>query len=351
MTNIGALWTLVVWGEAIRERKATFPALFQSKAVSRNPLFDKLASGSGIGTTVPLLRDITDTSDEVQKESTAPVANNGIGGALQYFPIMNRVTKFSATALSKQLSGADPLGEVLNQINDTRLKQRQKTFISLLRGLFASAGAAGLAGALTDCRYVNGAGNEIFIEDGAAATDANLFNPDVFIGTKGLMGELGDSLRDGVLLMHSTVKSRLEVLDSLNFKKTVLASELPFTIDSYRDIPVIVSDSLCRAGTATGKVFDTYLLASSTVGYGEKAQAGDVADVASLQYFHDKEANDEFIYDRTRHMQGIAGTRYKGAPADPNNGPTNAELQDRTAWELAFSSAKLCGAVCVRTNG
>lgn len=350
-TTIGQLWIPAIWIPSMRERQATFPALFNSGVVARADLFDQLAAGAGLTANCPLLRDITDTSDELQVENTAPVTDNTIGGAVQIFPLLNRVTKFSSTALAKQLSGADPMTAIIDQMVETKLKQRQSTLIAMLRGLFAAAGANGAAAALSGVRYVNAAGNEPFQENGAAAGEDKLMSPDIFIGAKALMGELGDMLKNGCILMHPNVKARLEILDALNFKTTVRPSELPFDITTYRDIPIFTSTALVRAGTGGGYVYDTYLITKGTVGYGEKPQQGDTTDIASLQYWRDRDLNNELIWDRSRFMLGIAGTKWVGTAANLNNGPTNAELQTAANWNLVFQSANRVGAVCIRTNG
>lgn len=351
-TTIGQLWIPAVWIPAIRERQATFPALFTSGIVVRSPLFDQIASGPGIAANVPLFRDITDTSDEIQVENTAPTVDNTIGSALQLFAQCNRVTKYSSTALAKQLSGDDPMGAITDQIADTKLKQRQKTLVAMLRGLFASAGAADAAGALSAVRYVSPATSaEIFIENGAAAGEDNLFSPDVFINAKALMGELSNTLVNGCLLVHTNIKARLEILDSLNFKTAIMPSEIPYTITTYRGIPIFTSDSLVRDGTGGGYVYDSYLIAKGTVGYGEKPQQGDTIDVASLQYLKDPDLNNEQVWDRSRFLLGVAGTKWVGTAANLNNGPSNVELQTPANWNLVFATANRVGAVCIRTNG
>ena len=354
-TTIGNLFTPAIWVPALRERMATFPALWNAGIVTRADLFDAIAAGPGLGAVVPFLNDITDQSDEVQVENQAPANDNNQPGATQYFPIMNRVKKNSATALSKQLSGVDPMAAIIDQMTDNRLKNRQKTLIAQLRGMFSSIGAGfGAQGYVPGCLdgvKLQYAGQEPFIENGAAAGVGNLFTPDMFIDAAALMGELEDLLKEGCLLVHPNIKARLKKLDALNFKSVVMPSELPWTITTYRDIPIFTSASLVRAGTGGGYVYDTYLIAKGMVAYGEKGQQGDTTDVASLQYWRDRDLNNELIWDRTRFILGVNGTKWVGNPANLNNGPTNAELQNPANWQLVFQTANRVGAVCIRTNG
>jgi hypothetical protein len=351
-TTIGQLWIPAIWVSAMRERQATFPSLFNSGVVARADLFDTIASGPGNSANAPFLKDITDQDDEVQVENQDAANDQTQPGDVQIFPICNRVKKNSSSAMAKQLSGADPMAAIIDQMTMNRLKNRQKTLLAQLRGLFGTGATAnGAAAALSPVRYVGANGQEPFIENGAAAGDSNLFSPDIFEGAVALMGELGDTLKNGCLWLHPNIKARLKVLDSIGFKTLIRPSELPFDVDTYHDIPLFTSTSLVRAGAQGGFVYDTYLLANGTVGYGEKPQQGDTTDVASLQYFRDRGLNNEIVWDRTRFMMGVGLTKWTGVAQNVNGGPTNAELQVPGNWALVGQSANRVGAVCLRTNG
>ena len=346
---LATLWTPAIWIKAMRERQATFPALFNSGTVIQSDLMDGIASGAGTSANIPFLKDITDQDDEVQVEANAPVNDLGAPGDVQNFPILNRVTKNSATAMAATVSGEDPVTHVIESMTARRLKQRQKTLIAILRGLLGTAGANAAAGAaLADVRY-GGTVQEPFTENGAQAADQYLMSPSIFIRSKALMGELQDTLQNGCLLMHPDVKARLEELDALNFKTLIKPSELPFNITTYRDIPLFLSQSLVRAGTQSGFVYDTYLIAKGTVGYGERPQAADTKDLASLAYFYDRDLNDDLIWDRTRFLMGVDGTSWIGNPA--GSSATNAELQTIANWKRVYQTSNRCGVVAIRTNG
>ena len=346
---IANLWVPAVWVQAMRERQATFPALFNSGIVTKSDLFDGIAAGAGTSANVPFLKDITDQTDEIQVEDTAPVTDNGQPGDVQNFPLLNRVTKNSVGALAAAVSGVDPVAAIIDQLTERRLKQRQTALLAMLRGLFGTgATAANAAGPLSAVR-LGGTTSEPFIEAGAGAASDYLFDPDKFIDTVALLGELGNLLKNGCMLVHPNIKARLQKLDALNFKTLRMPSELPFDITTYRDVPMFESVSLVRAGGTNGYVYDTYLIARGTVGYGEKAQAADVKDVASLSYFFDRDKNNDLIWDRTRFIMGVDGTKWTGTPAGQS--ATNAELQTVGNWSLVYQSANRCGVACIRTNG
>lgn len=344
---ISDLWTPAVWVEEMAEKQATFPSLFNSGVVTRNPKMDEIASGAGLTANLPFFKDITDQADEIQVENTAPTTDNGITAGTMVATILNRVTKNSVTALAGSVSGSDPLGAIINQMVERRLKQRQTTLLAMLRGQFASAGAANAAAALSAVR-LGGTTAEPFVEVVGSQTSAHKVSPDMFIDCKALMGELADDLSRGVLWVHPNIKAALEKLDASGFK-TGKPSDLPFDITTYRGIPMFTSEALVRAGTTSGFVYDSYLIAKGVIAYGEKAQEGDTIAVASLQYYADKDKNNEIIYDRTRFLLHTNGLKFTGTPAGQS--ATNAELQTAASWNLQVQSAKRVGAVCFRTNG
>ena len=64
--QLATLWTPDIWIPGIAEKQATFPSLFNSRAVKRTNLLTELASGPGTFANVPFLKDITDQANEVQ---------------------------------------------------------------------------------------------------------------------------------------------------------------------------------------------------------------------------------------------------------------------------------------------
>ena len=324
----------------MREKQATFPVLLNSGVVVDNPKASELASGPGEVATIPFFKDITDQDDEIQVENAEPAVDNKITSGLMKAVACNRVCKSSATAFSAQLSGEDPVGEISAQMVQRRLKQRQKTLLAMIRGAFGSAGVSGVAAPLQAVRV------DAFDESGNDATAEQLMGIELFINAKSLMGELADDLMDGALWIHPTVLAALELADETSFDK---ASRGPWTIRTYRGIPIYVSESLVRAGATSGYVYETYLLAKGIVARGEKPQKTDVVDVAALQMEKKFGLNNEIIYDRTRFVLHMNGLKWVGTPAAES--PSNAELGTIANWNLVLATANRVGAVCIRTNG
>ena len=342
-TTISDLWTPDIWIQGMREKERTAPALLNSGVAVRSPKFDEIASGAGISANIPFYKDITDDADGIQVENTAPTLKE-IASGKQIVPILNRVVGYDVTALAGQVSGSDPVGEILAQLGARRAKGRQSTFISILRGAFGGGDDAnGSASKLTSMRV------ELFDESGADATSDQKMSADAFITAKALLGEVQDGLEQGAILTHPNIVAQLEILDKESFKSGV-ESGLSFTVKAYRGIPIFTSLSLVRAGTTSGYVYETYILGKGTVGIGEKAQSNKVGDVSSLLLDETEIAkNNLSVYDRTRYLVHLNGMKWVGTPAGQS--ATDAELATIGNWDLAVSNADRVGGVLIRTNG
>lgn len=344
-TTISDLWTPDIWIQGTREKAKAFPSLLNSPVVVNAPLFDTIASGAGISANIPFYKDITDDTDEIQVEDTAPT-NGELTSGKQVCPILNRVKSYDATAIAAQVSGAspDPVGEILTQIGNGRVKRRQRTLVSILRGAFGGGSdAKDSASELTSMRV------EAFDESGTDATSDQKMNPDLFIAAKALLGELADGLINGAILTHPNIVAQMEILDKNSFKNGV-ESGLPFTVRTYREIPIYTSNLLVRAGSSNGYVYETYILGPGTIGYGAKPQSSMVGDVAHLIVDETQVAkNNLTVYDRNRYLLHLNGMKWVGTPAGQS--ATDAELATIGNWDLAFSSADRVGGVLIRTNG
>lgn len=341
-TTIANLWVPDIWIQAAREGFDKFPSIFTSGAVARTAVAQSLASGPGQTANMPFFKDISDAvSDDVQTENVEVNVTN-LSADKMVAPILNREFAIGTTALAAQVSGAnpDPVAEIGEILGGIRAKRRNAAALAVLRGYFGSAGAAGGPGALSAMRV------DAFTEDGNNATSAHLISVSRFIDVTALLGELAGGLIPGAILLHPVILAALKKQDVTSFEQV---SRGPFTLTTYRGIPLVESSLLVRAGTTSGFVYETYILAGGVIAYGEKPQVGDQIDVASLQFWQDRMKNNYIVIDRTRFVFHPLGARWVGTPAGQS--ATNAELQNVANWQLALTGATRAGMACLRTNG
>lgn len=341
-TNIANLWTPDVWIQTLDEKLQTFPALVSSPIVIRNEEFDAIAAGGGVAANMPYYKDITDQADGIQVENTQP-SRQGITAGKQITAILNRETANDANALAAQVSGAnpDPIGAIVGQVAIRKQKQRQTVLINILRGVFGfSQAPASANGALKDVRY------DAFSETGASPGPTLLIDVNKFVDACALMGENAETLSGGIL-MHPNIRAALLKQDQISFEH--YSTQEGIRLETYKGLRVFVSKALVRAGGVSGVVYDTYVFTPGTVGWGEKPQAAQTVDVASLSYWEDIQKNVREVYDRSRFLMHVNGTRWIGVPAGQS--ATNAELSTFGNWSLDYTSADRIGIVCIRTNG
>ena len=357
-TSIGNLWIPNIWIRGVNEKAALLPALISSPIVIRNPLFDGIASGGGTSANVPYFHDITDQSDAPQVENTQPTLQV-ITSGLQIAPILNREYAISATALAAQVAqvpGSAPLSPIevmTSQLAFGRQKRRQAVMVNILNGIFGSASAPGGAGAMASVR------NDIFLEAGASPLAAQCISVGAIVNTIAALGELAATTLGGGIMMHSYIRGALLTQDQISFSHystqggTVLAGGAPVVNDNYVEMykgyRVFVSDALVRPGTTSGKVFSTYIFMNGVFAWGEKPQAAQSIDAASLSYWMDVQKNNEELYDRSRFLIHPNGLRWTGTPAGQS--ASNIELSTVGNWALDYSTANRVGIACLRTNG
>jgi hypothetical protein len=335
-TNIAALWNPQIWVQGAAEQMRTLPSVITSGLAVRSGFFDALASGGGTTVNIPAFHDSTDADDHIQVENT-PAVSDALRSLQQIAVMCNREKRWDVTALAAQVSGSDPVRFIMERIGMNRLKNRQKSLISILRGIFGVPGGANgvAAGSLYD----------ITANGGGIGSD-NLIRRTTLTATLTLLGELADAVIDGgIMICHPVIR---EALTGQNTSIALLPADNALVIERYGGLQVFSSNALVT--TVGGiPIYETFVSRKGTFAWGEKPQAGDVIDVASLQMFADKPSNNTFLFDRTRHILHPNGCKWIGVPA--GSSPTNVELQNAANWQYEFDTIDRLGIVSIRSNG
>lgn len=341
IASISNLWNPPIWIGGLAERVTTRPSLINSGILITSPEVKAGAEGEGKEVVIPFLKEVH-ADDDIQVEDNS-ITLNGIASGTQKAPILNRRVGFAATALARASVNKkqDPLMAILDFIADNRLRNRQKTLLASLRGVFGFAAAPNAGSAAFKSLR-----RDIFIEAGASATAANLFSSDEFIKTVGLWGETKDQLDDCVICCHSVIEQAMLLADDIT---TIRDSEGKKRIRTYKDAPVFVTDGLYRAGGTNGSVYDTYIFRRGSVAGGEKDQVSEVGNVAAFLKLEDAFKNNVGYADYTRFILHPQGALWGGTPAGQS--ATNAELATEANWTLGLADIKNAGVACLRTNG
>jgi hypothetical protein len=251
------------------------------------------------------------------------------------------------------VTGEDVVAHITTQLALRRQKMRHATALNILRGLFGSAGASPATGAALLPQL-----NDKFSETGATPVAPNLITTSYVNATIALMGETSSSIQNGAILMHPIIHAALKTIDASSFAS--IPSAMGLRIPTYQGIPVWESALLSRAGTTSGFVFETYFCGPASMAWGEKPQVADDVGVASLQLDRQFATNTTNIFDRSRYLIHVNGTKFIGTPAGQS--ATNAELATLANWQFigtptGASPLPPAGSglgipiACLRTNG
>lgn len=339
-TTVANLWTPSVWVPGLAERLTKRKSLINSGILIGDEKFDAVANGPGTKAEIPFLKE-PDIADEIQAENSDITINNLVAGS-QICAILNRRLGIGVTGLSRAVTGTeDPVSAALNFITDIRLRNRQATLLSQLRGVFGNAAGPGAgAAAFLALR------RDIFSETGASPTAEKLFSSDEFIKTTGLFGETKDDLTGFRITCHSDIGTAMLLQDDI----TVVADSMGKpVVTHYKGAQVFYSDLLVRNGTTSGKVYDTYIFKPGSVAYGEKPQSSEIGEVATFYKIEDALKNNVGFADLTRFVMHPQGAKWVGTPAGQS--ATNAELATEGNWQLALADVKNVRMACLRTNG
>lgn len=349
-TKVSDLWVPQVLQEGMTEPVVERAAFLDSGVVATNEIVTAAASGPGTAIQIPFIVS-PNHDDELQVQDTAP-AMNKLGSGLQVAAITNRVSTLGGTALAGQLSGVKPGGDLISvllaEIQSLRKRQRNRTVLAQVQGLFHTASTpAANTGALKALRL------DQFLEDGGTPLATNLIDSEMMLDAIALSGENSAYFEKGGVMMHSVIANALLKQDQID---VIRNSDGEIILRVWKGLVVTVSDKLVRDGGTSGKVYTTFIFGKGSIAMGDKPQVvggigNPVIDVASLNINADVTKNNAGIYDRTRFILHVQGAKWTGTPADTVGGPTNAEFATYGNWALGAADAKNVRVVCVRTNG
>lgn len=160
---------------------------------------------------------------------------------------------WSASSLTRELAGSDPLAHVRARDDAYWSRRWQRRLISVCKGLLADNIAANGGDMVVN----------VSIADGNAATDANLFSRQSF--ARAIFG-LGDQYQYiTAIAVHSVVLARMVANDDIVY---IRPSQGTLDVPTFMGKRVIVDDGLApTAGGTSGFVYTSILFGQGAIGY------------------------------------------------------------------------------------
>lgn len=282
-------------------------ALIQSGIVEHSAEFDQRASGPNTQVNMPYWEDLSGDAEVMDDDGdTAP---DNIKAEKDIARKLGFVKSWGVNALAAHLSGDDPMGALESLVAGYWAREYQKTLLSVLDGVFASASMA----------------EKVHDISGESGTDA-VFTANTFIDANQLMGDAKDLLTG--VFMHSAVEAHLAKQDLIEYHRD---SEGRIILRTYMGKTVIVDDGVAF-DTQTG-VGEAYLFGAGAIALGNGSdpkieQTELVRKGLSL-------AGEDILVTRRLpllHPRGVKWTE------DSVTGtfPTLAELENGANWERVY---------------
>lgn len=228
--------------------------------------------------------------------------------------ILMRQKAWGNTDLSHVLSGADPMGAVVNLVADWWLAREQRIFLAILKGLLDPA-----AGALKE--HVNDV-------SGGSASGINVDNT---LDAKQLMGDAYASL--GIVFMHSATFTQLQKQQQIT---TEYDSDLKINIDFYLGYRIVVDDGM----PVNSGVYDTYFMGAGAFARVDGSPAGFVGTETERDSIGAK----NYLINRRAmiiHPRGLSWENKGNYTNSDHKYPANADLSNAANWKLVVDAKKV----------
>lgn len=309
-------------------------AIFRSGILKPDAELAGKLSGGGRTFNVPFWNDLDNTEAGVANDDPAANATPGnIGTGKDIARRQVRTRGWSTADLSGILAGADPMQRIRERVTGYWDRQFQRILVKTLTGVFASNVTNNSSDFIKD----------ISNDSAATATAAELVSAEAIIDTKYTSGDAADVYK--VIVMHSTVKKRLEKLNLIDF---VPDSEGRIQFEYYLGLLVVVDDGVYTiAGTNRTKYY-TYLVGPGALGWAEVP----VTTPVEVQRYA-SQGNGmgvEQLWTRRQYVMHPYGIKWTDTSV-AGEFPTNADLANGTNWLRVYAERKQIPISVLITNG
>jgi hypothetical protein len=321
-TLLSALVVPQVFTPYVNLATETKSKLIQSGAIARSSFLDDFLVGGGNVVTMPFNKDLLRSNSNVSSDDDAvtSTATPFTAGSINQHRL-SRNKSWTSTDLAGDITGSDPLQNIVGRVSDYWAWDLQSHVIATLQGVFADNAAAP-----TGSEHV---ANDMTVDvKGASFTlGTTNFTTEALIDTIATMGDSGQNL--STLLVHSVVYYRMLKNDLIDFLPD---SEGKLTIPTFMGLRVVFDDMVTRSAG----VFDSYVLGSGAI------QLGMGSPKTPTEVFRDPSKGNgggvETLYSRTEWIIAPTGTSYVGTATV--GGASVSTLANAASWMRGYPERK-----------
>ena len=305
-TKIADVIVPEVFNPYVIERTAELSALVKSGIIVKDPELDALASAGGRLINMPFWKDLTG-DDEVLTDDGA-LTPGKIESGQDVACLLMRGKAWSVNDLAKALSGDDPMKAIGDLVAEYWARRRQKTLLSILKGVFASSSMSGNV-------------HDISSELGEAA---KISGPS-FIVAKNKLGDASEKLT--AVMMHSAVFTALEQQNLISY---IPNSQGIVEFPTYMNKRVIIDDGC----PLEADVYTTYLFGAGAIG------EGDGSAPVPTETDRDSLAGEDILINRQHFILHPRGVKFTDSNVAKKS-PTNTELENQANWNRVYENKNI----------
>ena len=275
-------------------------------------------------------------------ENMAPLNNDGktdnvpveISGSKQTCMLVQRMKAFKAKDFVKELTGADPMGNVKNKLAGYYTQVWENELMNIIAAVMS---LDAMADHVTDLSVTTG-----------TIADANKVNETTMIDAE--QAALGDQAGGmGLLIMNSRIFANYKKLKRVEYDKYTVGNAIKqeITLPTIDGKHVLVTDRYTVDTSVTGfPVYKTYMLAAGSV---LGCTKNNYKEPYYVDYDPEASAGVEKLYTkqgRVLHPNGFS----IAADNIVEESPTFAELGDKANWALKFNHKNIKMGL-IKSNG
>lgn len=305
-TKIADVIVPEVFNPYVIERTAELSALVKCGIIVKDKELDSLALAGGRLINMPYWKDLNG-DDEVLDDNGA-LTPGKITAGQDVAALLMRGKAWSVNDLATALSGDDPMKAIGDLVAEYWARQRQKTLLAVLKGVFASST---MSGNVHDISSLEG--------------DLAKINGTSFIDAKTKLGDASDKLT--AVAMHSTVFAELEKQNLIQY---IPNSQGVVDFPSYLGRKVIVDDGCPK----DGDVYTTYLFGQGAIGEGNGAAP------VPTETDRDSLAGEDILINRQHFLLHPRGVKFTDSSVAKKS-PSNAELANQANWSRVYENKNI----------
>ncbi|WP_425756240.1 major capsid protein [Ihubacter sp. rT4E-8] len=296
-----------------------------------------LIGAKGNVATIPLYKPLN-----INDENMAPLNNDGetdnvpveISGSKQTCMLIQRMKSFKAKDFTKELTGADPLNNVKNKIQNYYTQVWESELMNIAQGIL---GVADMSDHVTDLSVTTG-----------TISDVNKVGATTLIeAEQTALGDMAGGM--GLLVMHSAIFAEYQKLSLVDYDKYTVGNVITkdVKLPTIGGKHVLVTDYYTVDTSVKGfPVYSTYLFGEGAFLTAEKKN---YENQYTTKYDPQTAAGTDMFFSKQGKVLHPNGLSLK-VDNVAKESPTKAELATVANWELKFNHKNVKMGV-IKSNG